>query len=78
MKVWVVTDNGYQHAYGVDFYILGVFDNKEDAEKIANAGSCFAEVNEMELNTEYPLVPCKSLVYGDNLQSAYHVGTYIE
>lgn len=50
MTVYVCYANGYNQGYGVEYYLLGVFDTKEEAQK---HGSYI----EVELNQHYPLVP---------------------
>lgn len=50
MTVYVCYANGYNQGYGVEYYLLGVFDTKEEAQK----HGCYIEV---ELNQHYPLVP---------------------
>ena len=69
MKVYVVTKNGWERSYGAEIYLLGVFDNLQDAEQ-ANG-----KITEIDLNTTYPLV------YDDEHDesiNSYYLGGYVE
>ena len=57
-KVYVVIENGWYTGYGHYPYLIGVFDNKEEAEKIAknSFNKDFPRyIIEIEKNKEFPL-----------------------
>lgn len=58
-KVYVVIEDGYHDDYGSYPYLIGVFDNKEDAEKIENNAidpeNYPRSIIEIDKNTEFPL-----------------------
>lgn len=60
-KLYVVTCDGVQDGYGSYIYLVGVFDNRKDAENARDAAAKvsndeFASITEVDLNKEYPLV----------------------
>lgn len=65
MKVYVVTADGYCDTYGVEIYLIGVFDSLEAAEKAqannddlkAEYGSTTCAITEVELNSICDLSP---------------------
>lgn len=72
MKVYVVTSNGYKSEYGVRIYLVGVFDNEQDAKeaKAQNGG----RITEVILNTVYPLAAVESWLNAN----PHYLGGYIE
>lgn len=56
MKLYVVTGNSNDDAYGIDIHLLGVYDSKEKAEcrtKLYDSGWYTIDITEIELNKEY-------------------------
>lgn len=79
-KVYVVVQDGYPDAYGVNMYLIGVFDCKEDA---VMAGECsnnpnYRRVIEIEKNREFPLMPTFLGHKIFNYKNDYHIGGYAE
>ena len=59
-KLYVVTCDGLQDGYGAYIYLVGVFDNRKDAENARDAAAKisndeFPIITEVDLNKEYPL-----------------------
>ena len=72
MKMYVVTANGYKSSYGAKIFLIGVFNNEQDAKeaKAQNGGSITA----VDLNTSYPLIPVESWLNAN----PHYLGGYIE
>ena len=52
-NVYVVTKDGWTGGYGADIFLLGVFFDKNTAEKVATENE--ADVTEIEPNKAFPL-----------------------
>ena len=51
MKLYAVTYDGYDMAYGCEIYLYGVYSSKEKAEQIVNEYKyLYAEITEIELD----------------------------
>jgi len=78
-KVYVVIEEGYHEDYGSYPYLIGVFDNKEDAEKIKDNAidpeGYTREIIEIEKNKEFPLNPG---YFEDEYENDYPLGGYAE
>ena len=72
--VYVVTADGYGGQYGAEIYLLGVFNNRADADVCATQRGIGADITEVELNKSYPLKP---EAWGDNKNENY-LGGYCE
>lgn len=79
-KVYVVVQDGYPDAYGVDMYLIGVFDRKEDADAVARCGynPNPRKVIEIETNREFPLMPIFLGHKIFNYKNDYYIGGYAE
>lgn len=79
-KVYVVIEEGYHEDYGSYPYLIGVFDNKEDAEKIKDNAidpeGYPREIIEIEKNKEFPLL--KILYFSEEYGNDYPIGGYAE
>lgn len=74
-KVYVVIEDGWYTGYGSYPYLIGVFDSKEDAEKIAKNSfnkNYPREIIEIEKNKEFPL--SKILRYSEEYGNDYPLG----
>lgn len=60
--IYVVTANGYKQPFGSEIYLVGVFDNREDANRCVTQTALGAIITEVELNKPYPL---KEDAWGD-------------
>lgn len=71
-KRYVLTGDGYTGRHGTKLYLLGVFDDKEEAEKMAKEHKC--AVTEIEANKFFQLVEtsheCK--------ENEHYLGGYVE
>lgn len=78
-KVYVVIEEGYHLGYGSNLYLIGVFDNKEDAEKIKNNAidpeNYPRRIIEINKNTEFPL---SRGYFEDEYENDYPLGGYVE
>ncbi|MBP5597963.1 MAG: hypothetical protein J6Y02_21525 [Pseudobutyrivibrio sp.] len=78
-KIYVVIEEGYHSGYGSNPYLIGVFDNKEDAEKIENNAidpeNYPRSIIEIDKNTEFPLNPTR---FEDEYENDYPLGGYVE
>ena len=78
-KVYVVIEEGYHCDYGSYPYLIGVFDNKEDAEKIKNNAvdpeTYPRNIIEIEKNAEFSL---KNGYFSDEYENDYPLGGYAE
>ena len=87
MKLYVLVADGYTGDYGSENYLVGVYDNREDAElnlakveKLHGDYPVEASILEVELNTTYPLTkeesmyPTLDLGFGNDL----YIGGYVE
>jgi len=54
MKLYVVTYDGYDGAWGAEIYILGIYDSKEKAKQaIKRNRDCYLyRIEEMDLNKD--------------------------
>ena len=54
MKLYVVTYDGYDGAWGAEIYILGIYDSKEKAKQAIkrNRGCYLYRIEEMDLNKD--------------------------
>ncbi len=68
---YVLTKDGYTAGWGSEIYLLGVFDDKETAERMAKKHNC--KVTEIEANKFFPLVK----KFGD-YENDYYLGGYTE
>ena len=68
-KMYVVTDDGWNAGWGSSIYLIGVFDNLEDAQK-ANG-----KITEVELNKTYPL---KETDFMGKCVNENYLGGYVE
>lgn len=53
MKLYVVTGNFNDDAYGIDIHLLGVYNSKEKAEERRAEYRYTIYITEVELNKEY-------------------------
>lgn len=78
-KVYVVIEEGYHSSYGSNPYLIGVFDNREDAEKIINnvidPEYYPRSIIEIDKNTEFPLSQGH---FSDEYENNYPLGGYVE
>jgi hypothetical protein len=72
--VFVVTADGWNGGYGCEIYLLGVFTNREDADRCATQFAPETSITEVEINKAYPLKPDED---GDNKNELY-LGGYLE
>ena len=73
-NVYVVTKDGCHSSYGAEIFLLGVFSDKNTAEKVATENE--ADVTEIEPNKAFPLKRGnRSWECGYN---DYHLGGYCE
>ena len=73
MKVYVVTKNGWESGYGAYIYLIGVFDNEQDA-KNANGDN----IECVEMNTTYPLAPSTDIWNEGEMVNDHLLGGYAE
>ena len=59
MTLYVVAANGHNSPYGSEIYLVGVFDDRKKATKIANRLKCPTEITEVELNKKYSMTYSK-------------------
>lgn len=77
--VYVVTSDGYFEPYGTEKYLLGVFDNKEDAIKCKESSrDTFAKIFEVELNKSYPLIYAPEYEGQERYENDFYIGGYVE
>lgn len=75
-KVYVVIEEGWKDGYGSYPFLIGVFDSKEDAEKMVERSADMDEprvVIEIEKNKEFPLTEGEYYYFND-----YSLGGYAE
>ena len=72
--VYTVTADGWRNGYGAEIYLLGVFDNRADADACATQCGVGAFITKVELNKSYPL---KEDAWGDSGNELY-LGGYCE
>lgn len=73
-KVYVLTKDGWNCAYGSEIYLIGVFFNKDIAKEVASKYD--AEITEIEPNKAFPLNYNKDEPECD--YNDYYLGGYIE
>lgn len=72
MKVYVITDDGYEENYGSEIYLMGVFSDIEKAKRrVRKYGG---KITEIEVDKIYPL---KEVEFG-NKANEYYLGGYYE
>ena len=71
MKLYVVTEDGYDEKYGCQIYLKGVYDSYAKAQRAEDKQTTITEV---DLNVTYPL---KSNRYGDRMNDLF-IGGYME
>ena len=79
MKLYVVTADGWTSGWGCSYYLIGVYDNKEEAEKVANKTEKLGgitQITEIILNKTYKLKKCNDS-WGELVNNNY-IGGYIE
>lgn len=70
---YILTKDGYTAGWGSEIYLLGAFDDKETAEKIAE--ECKGTVTEIEANRFFPL---SRTSYYECMSNDYYLGRYVE
>ena len=70
---YVLTQDGYTAGWGSELYLLGVFDDKETAERIAKEHKC--TVTEIEANRFFPL---SETPFPEQKANDYYLGGYTE
>ena len=70
---YVLTGDGYTAGWGSEIYLLGVFDDKETAERMAK--ECECTVTEIEANRFFPL---SETPYPGSKANNYYLGGYTE
>lgn len=73
-KVYVLTTDGWTHGYGSAIYLIGVFFDKETAEKKAKEQNIHVSVTEIEANKMFPL----KTNYFQTKTNDYYLGGYVE
>ena len=73
-KAYVLTADGWTHGYGSELYLMGVFFDKETAEKKAEEQDVHVSITEIEANKVFPL---KTNAFFEET-NAYYLGGYIE
>ena len=73
-NVYVVTKDGWTEGYGAEIYLLGVFSDKNVAEKVATENN--ADVTEIEPNKAFPLK--RGDHWWESDYNDYHLGGYCE
>lgn len=79
MNLYVVTADGWLSGYGVEIYLIGVFDDREQAESaLANvaAKGGLGKIKEVYLNNEHPLKISGG--YRTDLSNDLYLGGYCE
>lgn len=79
-NVFVVTADGYFDSYGSEVYLIGVFDNYEDAKTTAdNCGGVLGctIITEIEFNQAFPL-KSKKIPFDGEKSNDYFLGGYCE
>ena len=74
VTVWVVTENGWRRGFGIELYLIGVFDNEEIANEVASASS-YRQVTSIDMNVAHTLN--KDSVSCD-YYNTYYLGGYCE
>lgn len=84
-NVFVVTADGHTKDgtnvmdYGSKVYLVGVFDNYEDARIAAtNCGGAFPEITIIEQNRAYPLKWCDEDYHSFGKENSYFLGGHCE
>lgn len=72
--VWVVTEDGWHRGYGVNIYLVGVFDDPDIANSVA-AISEYRKVTEIPLNVAHTL---KKDIVDHSYYNDYYLGGYCE
>ena len=72
MKMYVVTANGYKSEYGAKIFLIGVFNNEQDAKEAKDQNG--GRITEVDLNTSYPLTSVESWLNANG----HYLGGYIE
>lgn len=73
-KVYVLTADGWTQGYGSAIYLMGVFFDKETAEKKAEEQDVYVSITEIEVNKIFPL----KINDFQERTNAYYLGGYIE
>ncbi len=73
MNVFVVTDDGYEHGWGAEIYLIGVFTDKDKAEK-ALKKTHRGKIKEIPMDKAFPL---KKDTF-DDYHNGFYLGGYAE
>ena len=81
MKLYVLVADGWTHDYGSENYLVGVYDNKSDAETVEQQikdldRDIGTDIIEIDLNTTHPLTKDDSFM-SDYINDLY-IGGYVE
>lgn len=74
-KAYVLTADGWTQGYGSEIYLMGVFFDKETAEKKAEEQDIHVSITEIEVNKIFPL---KTNDLFEEKTNAYYLGGYVE
>jgi len=78
-NVFVVTADGYSLKYGAEIYLIGVFDDYEDARTAtANCGGVSTKITEIVPNKAFPLKRADEVSRDYEESNDYFLGGYCE